>query len=235
MCGRFTLSANAQRLADFFPLFEIPSAPPRYNIAPTQTVLAVAQGENDQPRASLLRWGLIPSWAKDKKISASLINARADTVATKPAFRAAFKRRRCLILADGFYEWRKNVGPTFNSGDSGRSKAGPTKQPFHIRMTDNAPFAFAGVWEHWSGEEPAIDSCSIITTAANDVLRPLHDRMPVILSPKDYGRWLDPKISDPGVLQEMLQPYPCEPMIAVPVGLYVNNARNEGAECLTQA
>jgi putative SOS response-associated peptidase YedK len=217
MCGRFTLSANAQRLHDFFPLFEIPETVPRYNIAPTQMVLAVKQDQDAKPKAAFLRWGLIPSWAKDKKIGASLINARADGVATKPSFRAAFKRRRCLILADGFYEWRKGSTP---------------KQPFHIRRSDGQPFAFAGLWEHWSGEEPAIESCTIITTDANDVVRPLHDRMPVILDSREYARWLDPASADPGVLQEMLRPYPPEQMTTVAVSPYVNNARNEGADCL---
>jgi putative SOS response-associated peptidase YedK len=172
----------------------------------------------------LLRWGLIPSWAKEKKIAASLINARSDTVATKPAFRAAFKRRRCLILSDGFYEWRKSA-----------STQEAPKQPFHIRMSDGSPFGFAGLWEHWSGENPPIESCTIITTDANDVVRPLHDRMPVILEARDYARWLDPATADPGVLQEMLRPYPADQMTAVAVNSYVNNARNEGEECLAPA
>jgi putative SOS response-associated peptidase YedK len=217
MCGRFTLSANAQRLKDSFPMFELLEARQRYNVAPTQTVLAVKQEPGDKPKAAFLRWGLIPSWAKDKKIGASLINARSDGVASKPSFRAAFKRRRCLVLADGFYEWKKGPAP---------------KQPFHIRMTDGRPFAFAGLWEHWSGEEPGVESCAIITTDANDVLRPLHDRMPVILDQRDYARWLDPANADPGVLQEMLRPYPPEQMTAVAVSPYVNNARNEGEKCL---
>src|SRR3954453_22437790 len=147
MCGRFTLSANRQRLKDTFPLWEFPDLSARFNIAPTQQILAVRQEENAQPKAAVLRWGLIPSWAKDMKLSASLINARADSVATKPSFRSAFKRRRCLILADGFYEWRK--GPKKD-----------LKQAFHIKLRDGTPFAFAGLWEHWSGEEPAIESCA---------------------------------------------------------------------------
>jgi putative SOS response-associated peptidase YedK len=220
MCGRFTLSASAKRLQELFPLFEFPEIPPRYNIAPTQQVLAVRQEDHAKPNTAWLRWGLIPSWAKEKKIGASLINARADSVAVKPAFRAAFTRRRCLVLADGFYEWQKaaNNGP---------------KQPFHIRLGDGQPFAFAGLWETWSGEETPIESCTVITTDANDLVRPLHDRMPVILNPRDFSRWLDPSLSDPGVLQEMLRPFPSEPMTAVAVGTYVNNTRNEGAECLT--
>src|ERR1700682_5372401 len=144
MCGRFTLTASYEKLQQIFPLFEIPETQPRYNIAPTQQILAVRQEENARPRGAWLRWGLIPSWAKDKKIGASLINARADTVAGKPAFRSAFKRRRCLVLADSFYEWQK------------ATKDAP-KQPFHIRRCDDEPFAFAGLWEHWKGEEPAVD------------------------------------------------------------------------------
>ncbi len=204
MCGRFTLSASAQRLQEFFPLFELPPIRPRYNVAPTQQVLAVVQEESGKVRAAELRWGLIPSWATDKKLSAGLINARADSVASKPAFRTAFKRRRCLVLADGFYEWQK--------GD----KKGP-KQAFHIRMGDGRPFAFAGLWEQWCGETPALESCTIITTEANEVLRPFHDRMPVILSPRDYAFWLDPMSSDPGPLQEMLRPFPAEHMTTIAV------------------
>jgi putative SOS response-associated peptidase YedK len=219
MCGRFTLSANKQRLKDTFPLWEFPDLTARYNIAPTQPVLAIRQEEDAQPKAVQLRWGLIPSWAKDMKLSASLINARADSVATKPSFRNAFQRRRCLILADGFYEWRKGA---------------PPKQPFHIRRCDSQPFAFAGLWERWNGEQ-RIESCTIITTDANDVVRPLHDRMPVILEPRDYARWLDPACSDPGPLQEMLRPYPAELMTTVPVSTFVNNARNEGEACLAAA
>jgi putative SOS response-associated peptidase YedK len=220
MCGRFTLSANAQRLQRSFPLFEIPEVPARFNIAPTQQVLALRQLGEARPRATLLRWGLIPFWAKEKKVGASLINARADSVATKPAFREAFRRRRCLIPADGFYEWRK--------GD----KRAP-KQPFHIRREDEQPFGFAGLWERWTGEEPAIESCTIITTDANDIVGPLHDRMPAILDPRDYARWLDPAPADPGLLSEMLRPYVSEPMIALPVGPFVNNVNHEGVNCLS--
>jgi putative SOS response-associated peptidase YedK len=141
-------------------------------------------------------------------------------VATKPSFRTAFKRRRCLIPADGFYEWRKGTTP---------------KQPFHIRRTDGQPFAFAGLWESWHGEEQPVESCTIITTDANETVGPLHDRMPVILEPRDYARWIDPACSDPGVLQEMLLPYPAGLMTTVAVSTFVNNARNEGEACLAAA
>lgn len=221
MCGRFTLSASAQRLQEFFPLYEFPAYAARFNIAPTQDVLAVRQeSETGTPHPVWLRWGLIPFWAEDKKIAASLINARSETVADKPAFRDAFKRRRCLILADGFYEWKKGI-----------AKKDP-KQPYHVRMTDSRPFAFAGLWEFWKGEEPPIESCTILTTDANEIVQPLHDRMPVILEPRDYQRWLDPAPRDPGELQEMLRPFPTEEMTAIAVSARVNNVQNDGPECL---
>jgi putative SOS response-associated peptidase YedK len=220
MCGRFTLSVSAARLQKVFPLFEFPEIVPRYNIAPTQEVLAIRQKEHDPPRAAWLRWGLIPHWAKDKKLAATLINARADTAADKPAFRDAFKRRRCLIVADGFYEWRKE---------------GKLKQPFHIRRKDGQPFAFAGLWETWHGEQPPVASCTIVTTDANEAIRHLHERMPVILDAHDYARWLDPAPSDPGILCEMLRPCSPDLITVVAANPFVNNSRNEGAECLVPA
>lgn len=218
MCGRFTLTASIEKLREQFPLFELPEeSVPRYNVAPTQLILAVRQAEGEaRPRGVFLRWGLVPSWADDLAIGNRLINARADTVAQKPSFRAAFKKRRCLILADGFYEWIKE---------------GKKKQPYHIRLKDGAPFAFAGLWEFWKKDEE-IESCTILTTDANDTIRPLHDRMPVILEPRDFKRWLDPAPGDPGVLLEMLRPYPAEQVTLAPVSVLVNNPRNERAECV---
>jgi putative SOS response-associated peptidase YedK len=181
-------------------------------------VAVVRQGATCR-ELSLLRWGLVPSWAKDVKIGASLINARADTIASKPAFRSAFKRRRCLIPADGFFEWKKGEGKV--------------KQPFYIRLKKDYPFAFAGLWEHWEGpNNSAIDSCTIVTTDANDTLRPLHDRMPVILHEGDYDRWLETKTDDPTQLCELLKPYPPEELIAFPISTLVNNARNESPQCI---
>jgi putative SOS response-associated peptidase YedK len=218
MCGRFTLRTPPKDLVEVFQLLHALEMVPRYNIAPTQPVAVVRQGATCR-ELSLLRWGLIPSWAKDTKIGASLINARADTIATKPSFRTAFRRRRCLIPADGFYEWKKGEGKT--------------KQPFYIRLKKDYPFAFAGLWEHWEcPDNSAIDSCTIVTTDANDTLRPLHDRMPVILPEEDYDRWLDPKGDDPTQLCELLKPYPSEEMIAFPISTLVNNARNESAQCI---
>jgi len=218
MCGRYTLRATPKELAEIFSLFREPEWPhPRYNIAPTQTVLAIRFDENATPREPVsLKWGLIPSWAKDAKIGNSLINARADTVATKPSFRSAFKRRRCLIPASGFYEWQKR--------DDG-------KQPFQIGLKSGQPFAFAGLWERWHKEGAPVESCTIITTDANDLMEPLHNRMPVILQPDAYDVWLDPA-SDPASLQGLLRPYADDDLVAYPVSRAVNNPRNDRAECV---
>ncbi len=160
--------------------------------------------------------GLTP--VKDAAIRNQLINAQAETVATKPAFRAAFRKRRCLILADGFYEWKKE---------------NRHKQPFHIRLHDGRPFAFAGLWEHWEGREgAAIDSCTILTTTPNDLLRPLHHRMAVILAPEDYGLWVDPAIQEADRLQPLLRPNPAEMMTAFPVSTRVNNPAHDGPDCI---
>ncbi len=218
MCGRFSLGASATTLVAQFDLFETPTWTPRYNIASTQEVLVVVwDPTNAQRQARLYRWGLIPSWAKAPAIGNQLINAQAETAATKPAFRAAFRKRRCLILADGFYEWKKEERH---------------KQPFHIRLGDGRPFAFAGLWEHWDGGDgPAIDSCTILTTTPNDLLRSLHHRMAVILAPEDYDLWLDPTILEVERLQSLLRPYPAEAMTAYPVTTRVNNPANDSPEC----
>jgi putative SOS response-associated peptidase YedK len=205
-------------LAAQFDLFQAPPWTSRYNIAPTQEVLVVVQDPTTpKRRARRHRWGLIPAWAKDPAIGNQLINAQAETAATKPAFRAAFRKRRCLILADGFYEWKKE---------------GRHKQPYYIRLRDGRPFAFAGLWELWDGPGgTAIDSCTILTATPNDLLRPLHHRMAVILPPGDYARWLDPGIQDPEVLQPLLRPYPAEEMTAYPVGTVVNNPAHDTPSC----
>ncbi len=220
MCGRFSLGVDATTLASQFNLFEAPTWTPRYNVAATQEVLVVVRDPaTDHRQARRHRWGLIPSWAKDPAIGNQLINAQAETAATKPAFRAAFRKRRCLILADGFYEWKKE---------------GRHKQPFHIRLDDGRSFAFAGLWEHWAGGEgPAIDSCTILTTTPNDLLRPLHHRMAVILAPEDYDLWLDPAMQEVERPQPLLRPYPGEGMTAYPVSTRVNNPANDHPECVT--
>ncbi len=222
MCGRYTLSQSAEAIAKSFDIFDIqdiPSLKPQYNIAPTQAVLAVLQNQESHKRQlQRFRWGLIPSWAKDASMGAKLINARAETVAEKPSFRAAFKRRRCLVVADGFYEWQRQEGK---------------KQPFYFQLQDKQPFAFAGLWEHWQppeGEE--ITSCTILTTNANELMQPIHDRIPVILQPEDYDLWLDVQLQDPEMLKPLLQSFPAEAMTAYPVSTVVNNARNNTPECI---
>ncbi len=221
MCGRFTLRAPLSVLAQQFQ-FDLDNAtqlPLRYNIAPTQDVAAVRL-VNGKRQLAMLRWGLIPSWAKDTKIASSTINARADTVATKPAFRAAYKRRRCLVLADGFYEWLK---------------VGKAKQPYLYEVDGGKPFAIACLWESWWGtgdkESPPLESCSLITTDANKLAQEVHDRMPVILDSVDYDAWLNPESGD---VAYMLLPFDTERMTARPVSTYVNNARNQGPECVAE-
>jgi putative SOS response-associated peptidase YedK len=219
MCGRFTLRLTPGELQQVFDLFREPETVPRYNIAPTQSVPVIRRtGEGNE--LSMMRWGLIPSWAKDVKIGASLINARSETAATKPAFRSAFKRRRCLIPADGFYEWKPQPGQK-------------TKQPYLIGLKSGEPFAFAGLWEIWkSPEGNSIESCTILTTEANSLLREMHDRMPVILNRKDHEVWIDSEIPSES-LTSLLTPYPTETMQAAAVSTLVNNARNEKPECAT--
>jgi putative SOS response-associated peptidase YedK len=180
----------------------VPSVPPSYNVAPTHNVLAVRTGDAEE--AILLRWGLIPSWSKAKRTI--FINARSETLAEKPAFRAAFKKRRCLIFADGYYEWKA---------------VGKQKQPYYFRLKDDSPFVFAGIWETWKGEEE-IQSCSIITTGANDLSKAIHDRMPVILRGEDARARIDPDVAEPKSLLALLQPFPAEAMEMFPVSTRVN-------------
>ncbi len=218
MCGRFTLSQPVEAIASVFQLNEVPKLEPRYNIAPTQLVPTLHKTEQNERQFQMLRWGLIPSWAKDPAIGAKLINARAETVAEKPSFRSAFRHRRCLVIADGFYEWRRQEGK---------------KQPFYFRLQNEQPFAFAGLWEHWqdpNGE--VIDSCTIITTEANEILQPIHDRMPVILNPNDYDLWLDPTVEKPEQLQQLLQPYSSRAMTSYPVSTKVNKPTNDTPELI---
>jgi putative SOS response-associated peptidase YedK len=192
----------------------------RYNIAPTQPVAAIRQPEAASERELvLLKWGLVPPWADDPSIGSRMINARAETVAQKPSFRTAFKKRRCLILADGYYEWQKRDA---------------RKQPYLIHRRDDRPFAFAGLWEQWRGdsEEAPLESCTIITTDANDATRHVHDRMPVILDAGDYDRWLDPAIHDRSQLEPLLAPCGAEDLVAVPVSTHVNNPRNDDSRCV---
>ena len=219
MCGRYTLRTPVDSLAEAFEIEEYPSSiTPNYNIAPTQEVAAVVE-EDEKRKLEMLHWGLIPSWAKDPSIGNKMINARAETVSEKPSFRSAFKRRRCLILADGFYEWKKTDGG---------------KQPYHVKMEDGSLFAFAGLWETWqNGEE--IRSCTIITTDANDLMSEIHHRMPVILHPEDYAMWLDHDFEEKEVLTTLLKPYPADVMEAYPVSRRVNKPSNNEPSVLEPA
>jgi len=223
MCGRFTLRASASVIAEQFGLLEVPELSARFNIAPSQPVPVVRlrpDGPGSGPRRELvlMRWGLIPGWAKDPAIGNRMINARAETVAEKPAFRAALRRRRCLLPADGFYEWQR---------------IGKRKQPYFIRLRDDRPFAFAGLWESWEGPDQArIESCTLLTTDANELMRPIHDRMPVILPPEAYQPWLDPSLERPEELRPLLKPYPSEAMLAYPIGTLVNIPTNEDPRCV---
>lgn len=219
MCGRFTQFHSAQAIAKAFQLAEVPELAPHYNIAPTQAIATVLQTAPQATRQlRFLRWGLIPSWSKDPAIGARLINARAETVAEKPSFRSAFRHRRCLIPADGFYEWQRQNGQ---------------KQPFYFHLQDHQPFAFAGLWEQWqSPEGEAVETCTILTTEANELLEPVHDRMPVILPPDDYDTWLDPALQTANQLQSLLRPYPSDQMLAYPVGRAVNRTSFDDPDCI---
>jgi putative SOS response-associated peptidase YedK len=215
MCGRFTLRKPAERIAREFQLEEIPAIEARYNIAPTQNILAIRQSP-DGREAVMCKWGLIPSWAKDASISAKLINARSETVAEKPSFREAFKRRRCIIPADGFYEWQRTGGK---------------KQPFYFKLKDDGLFGLGALWDSWrTPDEESLETCSILTIEANEVLRPVHKRMPVILHSDDYDLWLDEDDRKQELRTELLRPYPASEMTAYPVRTSINSPQHQGEE-----
>jgi putative SOS response-associated peptidase YedK len=218
MCGRYTLSTPAGRLAEEFQLDSTAEIPPSYNVAPTQHVAAVLEDEGGR-RLEMLRWGLVPSWADDPDIGARMINARSETAPEKPSFRSAFRRRRCLIAADGFYEWKRENGG---------------KQPYYFRMQDGRPFAFAGLWESWDKGGGELRTCTILTTRANPVLEDIHDRMPVILPHDAYNAWLDPD-ADREELGELMIPYPGDDLETYPVSRFVNSPRNNDERCIEPA
>jgi putative SOS response-associated peptidase YedK len=222
MCGRFTLAADPSELGDEFEGVQFPQGlGPRYNVSPSQPVLAIRNDGKQQ--ADFLVWGLVPSWAKDASIGSRLINARGETLAEKPAFRGAYKYKRCLIPADGFYEWK---------AEQGRK----TKTPYAIRMKGGRPFAFAGLWDEWhSTDGSVLYSCTIITTTPNALMAPIHNRMPVILQRQDYDEWLDRSPRPAGTLDTLLRPFPGELLEAYPVSTLVNSPSNDSPECIRPA
>ena len=251
MCGRFVTASSPALIADRFAVDEIDASvgepQPDYNVAPRREVMVVRERE-DQRVLSRLRWGLVPSWAKDVKIGDRMINARAETVATKPSYRRAFAKKRCLIPADGFYEWKAGKaleGQAGKAGTAGKSGPKPKKQPFFIHRRDGEPLAFAGLWEVWKVPDDEagtiggphlgdadgwLRTCVILTTTPNAVTEPIHNRMPVILPESAWAQWLDPDEQDIDALSKLLVPSPAELIEAYPVSADVNNARNNGPE-----
>lgn len=227
MCGRFTLIAWDEVERRFLPdgsgmeiireRFADAEPPPRYNIAPTQDVITITS-DGEANAAQFMRWGLVPSWAKDVSIGSRMINARAETLAERPSFRTAFRRRRCLVVADSFYEWKRD---------------GRKRTPMRISLESGELFGFAGLWESWkSPVGRRILSCTIVTTEANDFIAPIHDRMPVILSQDAEPMWLDPDVQDTDALSKLLTPYPSDLMSAYEVSSVVNSAANDVPECI---
>lgn len=219
MCGRFTLTLDPAQLREAFPGLFVPDYfKPRYNIAPSQPVAVVPNtGDN---KLELFKWGLIPSWSKDSTIGNRLINARGETLFGKPAFRTSFRRRRCLILSDGFYEWKSD--PAVKS-----------KIPYYIHLNSRKPFAIAGLWDIWNHPDGSeIRTCTIITTSPNFIIEPIHNRMPVILPSESYSEWLDPNEQSPGYLSKFLVSYPASEMSAYPVSKTVNAPENDSPACI---
>jgi len=219
MCGRFALFARSGEIKEHFSLTHEPELPERYNIAPGEQVLAVDMHANLHFEADWFKWGLIPYWAKDEKIGYKMINARAETIAQKPAFKKAFKSRRCLVAVNGFYEWHRE---------------GKIKQPYYFKRRDNQLFAIAAIWEYWkSPEDKIIKSCSLITTPACSIMMPIHDRMPAIINPDDYPTWLDTQDYDASQLKELLLPNSSSVFELHPVSTKVNNARYKESDVIT--
>ncbi len=222
MCGRFTLTVDPAELQDTFSNYTFPSKfAPRFNIAPSQPVLTIPNDGTDT--ADFFIWGLIPMWAKDPTIGNRLINARGETIAEKPSFRGSFKHKRCLILADGFYEWKT-------------SPVKKNKTPYFIHMKDRSVFTFAGLWDAWeSPDGSSIRTCTIITTEPNELMATLHNRMPVILHPRDHAKWLDTSHQTPENLLTLIKPYPADVMSAYPVSTLVNKPENDSPELVVPA
>ena len=217
MCGRFSMFSHVKTIEERFKVEEILTRPePRYNIAPMQKIPVIVQREKRQ--LTEMRWGLIPSWAKDAKIGNRLINARQETVATKPSFRSAFKKRRCLILADSFFEWRKS---------------GSVKTPMLIRLKSEEPFTMAGLYEYWKMKSgKMLESCTIVTTEANEFLQPIHKRMPVILRPENEERWMNPDLQEPSEITKLLDPVDQDLLETYEISTFVNSPKNQGEQVI---
>ena len=218
MCGRFSLHTPESQIREAFNLEQIEplGLNPRFNIAPSQDI-PIVRDTDTGPEMTLARWGLVPSWSKESKSKYSTINARIESVADKPTYRTPFKRRRCLIPADGFYEWQQVAG---------------NKVPHHIRMKDGKVFAFAGLWDHWEGEGKTLDSCTIIVMPSNEVMRPIHERMPAIIAPAHYDLWLDSRITDKQEIMQYLTSAPSSQLTAYPVSTWVNSPKNNDERCI---
>ncbi len=220
MCGRFTLTVSPEELQAAFPDFQIPGdIPPSYNIAPSQPIPVIPNDGKNQ--LDFFRWGLVPSWTKEENFGKyNFINARSETAGEKPSFKASFRRRRCLILADGFYEWSK-------------STKGQGKTPYYFTLKDQSPFAFAGIWDVWyTPQGDPLKTAAILTTSPNQVVKPIHNRMPVILHPEEYHTWLDPQEESPDRFKPLLGPYPAQLMQTYPVSSYVNSPKNNSPQCI---
>jgi putative SOS response-associated peptidase YedK len=220
MCGRFSRKATLQAIIDEFEIDEqTAEIEPSYNVAPGQNVAVVLKGENN--KLGVLKWGLIPSWAKDPAIGNRMINARAETLAEKPSFKHSLRRKRCIIIADGFYEWKKD---------------GPHKTPMYIFLKSGKPFGFAGLWDTWTGPEgQKISTCTIITTSPNKLIAEIHNRMPVILPKEHVDVWLDPSTQDESKVLPLLQPYPANEMDTYPVSRMVNSPKNNSPDVIKRA
>ena len=215
MCGRFSLTASGETIAQQFDLAEVPDIPKHYNIAPTQTVATIVVKNERQYQP--MRWGLIPHWAKDPKIGNRLINARVETVTEKPSFRNLIKQKRCLVIADGYYEWQSQKG---------------RKQPYYFQIGEHQPFAFAGLWDTWRSPDGEIMSCTLLTTDASAEVSPVHHRMPVIVPPQAYSQWLDPNLTDPEAVLPLLNSDIYQSLSSYPVSAVVNNPTKDSAECV---
>jgi putative SOS response-associated peptidase YedK len=220
MCGRFTLATKTQTIAEYFGIELSYELWPRYNIAPSQDVLVIKESRNFKPEFSIMRWGLVPAWQKEEEISTQWINARSETINEKPLFKKLFLHKRCLIVADGFYEWQ-----TTSKG----------KRPYYIYKSNHQPFAIAGLWEHWEGNKgESIDSCLLLTTDANPEVKNIHHRMPVILQQSQYSAWLNPENTKIEMLKSFLQPYLPEDLTSHEIGTYVNSPKNDNEQCIVK-